>query len=333
MTATSDRAPLLVAVEGLRASVGRNETRLPILRGVDLSVRRGEILGIVGETGAGKSMTARAMLGLAGPQVAVSWDTYSFDGREIESRDEFAGLRGKRIGFVPQHPRGSLNPVFSVGDQLEDAVKRLAGVRGRSARDEAIRLLTRVRISDPERRLGAFPHELSGGMCQRVCIAIALAGRPDLIIADEPTTGLDVTIQAEVLKLLDELIREGGAAGILITHDMAVVSETCDTVAVMYSGRVIDHGPTREIFGGALHPYGSLLVEIAQSLDRGDEPGVIPGSIPAPGENLAACAFAPRCSRVTEACWTVEPPKVERGGQAAYCHNPVPAANPRVGGG
>jgi peptide/nickel transport system ATP-binding protein len=315
-------APPLVEVTGLRVEFPTDRGPLHVLRGVDMTVRRSEILGVVGETGAGKSMTARALLGLTDSHAVVQMDSYRFDGRDLTTRGQIQTLRGRRIGFIPQHPRGSLNPVFTIGDQLTDAVRRLRNLRGRAAREEAIELLRKVQIPDPARRMSAYPHELSGGMCQRICIAIALAGQPDLFIADEPTTGLDVTIQAEVLALLRDLIRDNNAAGLLITHDMGVVAETCDRVAVMYAGRVVDEGPTSSMFDGPLHPYGLMLLNVARSLDRGEQPMTIPGSIPAVGEPLAACAFAPRCPRATDECLTVEPPRVAAGGEVAYCHHP-----------
>jgi len=315
----------LLEVAGLELSFVRPDGDLPILRGVDLNVARGEILGLVGETGAGKSMTARAVLDLLDASARLRLGRYAFDGIDVREPGSVEPLRGHRIGFVPQHPRGSLNPVFSVGTQLTDTIRRLNGGGKKNAHQEAVRLMKQVQIPDPERRMKAYPHELSGGMCQRICIAIALAGRPDLVIADEPTTGLDVTIQAEILSLLTDLIRDEGAGGLLITHDIGVVAEVCDRVAVMYSGRIIDSGPTADLFGGALHPYAALLLRIAVALDEGIEPEVIPGSVPTPGEPLDACAFAPRCPRATEICATTEPPRAERDTQFAFCHHPLDA--------
>ena len=320
MTGASDR---LVEILDLRVEFPGRGGTLPVLRGVDLVVRRGEILGLVGETGAGKSMTARALLGLLDPNARMRVGAYQFDGEDVTDPVKIASMRGHRIGFIPQHPRGSLNPVFTVGDQVTDAVRRLRGLRGGEARSEALRLLRQVQIPDSERRMRAYPHELSGGMCQRVCIAIALAGRPDLVLADEPTTGLDVTIQAEILALLRDLIREEDAGGILITHDIGVVAEVCDRVAVMYAGRIVDSGPTHQLFDETLHPYAALLLRIAIALDEGGDPEVIPGSIPVPGDAIAACAFAPRCPRATEECRFIEPPIVSRQDQVAFCHHPI----------
>ena len=296
---------------------------LPILRGVDIEVMPGEILGVVGETGAGKSMTARAVLDLLPAGSAVSFRSCSFGGQDfipVKARQE---ARGHRIGFVPQRPRGSLNPVFRVGRQLSDALRRLRGLGRRAAKKEALDLLRSVRITDPERVYRSFPYELSGGMCQRVCIAVALAGEPELIIADEPTTGLDVTIQAEILRLFGDLISEHNTAGMLITHDLGVVADVCDRVAVMYAGRVVNTGTTAEIYREALHPYANRLVSIAASLDSGGAPREIPGRVPNPGDDLASCAFAPRCFRAESDCFEQEPPLVDAEGQLAFCHHPL----------
>ncbi|MXX44585.1 MAG: ABC transporter ATP-binding protein [Acidimicrobiia bacterium] len=296
---------------------------LPILRGVDLEVRPGEILGVVGETGAGKSMTARAILDLLPAAATVSFEECTFGGTDFIPPRARQLARGHQIGFVPQRPRGSLNPVFRVGKQIVDTLRRLRGMARTQAREEALNLLRSVRITDPERVYRSYPHELSGGMCQRVCIAIALAGEPELIIADEPTTGLDVTIQAEILKLLGEVIAEHNAAGMLITHDLGVVADVCDRVAVMYAGRVINLGTTVEIYREALHPYANQLVSIAGSLDSGGTPQEIPGRVPNPGDELVACAFAPRCFRAEDDCYGEEPPLVHIGGQVAFCHHPL----------
>lgn len=311
----------LLEVRGLEVGI----QGLPILRGVDMEVRPGEILGVVGETGAGKSMTARSVLDLLPAAASVSFETCTFAGRDFISSKARQAARGSRIGFVPQRPRGSLNPVFRVGYQLSDTLRRLRGSGRREARRAALDLLRAVRITDPERVYRSFPHELSGGMCQRVCIAIALAGEPDLIIADEPTTGLDVTIQAEILRLLGELITERHAAGMLITHDLGVVADVCDRVAVMYAGRVVNVGATTEIYREALHPYANRLVSIATSLDSGAAPREIPGRVPNPGDDLAACAFAPRCFRAGSACFDQEPPLVDGARQITFCHHPLGA--------
>jgi peptide/nickel transport system ATP-binding protein len=314
----------LLDVKGLTVAVRSRRGSTPILRGVDIGVRRGEILGLVGETGAGKSITARAILGLLANGIEQTFESYTFDGREVRSISEVWELLGSRIAFVPQNPRGSLNPVFTIGDQLQDVVGRLRGLRGREAAEESLRLLTLVQIPDPKRRMQAYPHELSGGMCQRVCIAIALSGKPDLIIADEPTTGLDVTTQAEILALLRELIAMNGSAGILISHDVGVIAQLCDRVAVMYAGRVVNIGKTGPLFDNALHPYASLLLGIASKLDDGEDPEVIPGHVPAPKDYGSGCVFAPRCYRALDVCRTSDPPLVERQEQRAWCYNPLP---------
>ena len=320
---TDDVVGPLLQLANLRVWLPTRSGAAEILRGVDIEVMRREIHGLVGETGAGKSMTARALLGLLPAGVTGQFDTYRFDGVDVSNPEKLSNLLGRRIGFVPQNPRASLNPVFTIADQLTDAVRRLRGLRGKEAKAAALDLLRQVQIPDPERRMSAYPHELSGGMCQRVCIAIALAGRPDLIIADEPTTGLDVTIQAEILALLQELIHEGGAGCVLITHDIGVVAEICDRVSVMYAGRIVDSGPTSAVFDEPLHPYAWLLLKIAINLDKGLEPAVIAGNVPTPGEAAAKCVFAPRCPRATTECIEHEPPRVKRESQFAFCHHPL----------
>lgn len=317
MTALLEVSDLQVDIEGLH-----------ILRGVDISVGKGEILGVVGETGAGKSMTARAVLDLLPAKATVSFGSCTFGGQDFIPVKARQAARGHRIGFVPQRPRGSLNPVFRVGSQLSDTLRRLLGLNRKDSRDRALELLRSVRITDPERVYRSFPHELSGGMCQRVCIAIALAGEPELIIADEPTTGLDVTIQAEILRLLSDVISEHNTAGLLITHDLGVVADVCDRVAVMYAGRVINLGATSEIYRSAFHPYANRLVSIATSLDSGGSPREIPGRVPNPGDPLAACAFAPRCFRAESNCFEHEPPQFEEAEQLAFCHYPITETAP-----
>lgn len=311
----------LLEFSGLQVDIGG----LPILRGVDIEVRQGEILGVVGETGAGKSMTARSILDLLPSKSTVSFQTCTFAGQDFTPARARQQARGHRIGFIPQRPRGSLNPVFRVGSQLYDTLRRLRDMNRREAKNQALELLRSVQITDPERVYRSFPHELSGGMCQRVCIAIALAGEPELIIADEPTTGLDVTIQAEILRLLGDVILEHNAAGMLITHDLGVVADVCDRVAVMYAGRIVNLGNTAEIYRQALHPYANQLVSIATSLDSGGAPREIPGRVPTPGEDLAACAFAPRCFRADAACFEQAPPLSVSEGQMAFCHHPLTA--------
>lgn len=313
----------LLEVRGLRLDIVSQAGTIPMLRGVDLQVAPGEVLGLVGETGAGKSMAARAILGLPVRGAKVSFEHFTFDGLDLRDRRAFRDVHGRLIGFVPQHPRASLNPVFTIGNQLCEAIGRLRGVGRRAAREAAVKLLAQTRIVDPDRCMRSYPHELSGGMCQRVCIAIALAGNPRLIIADEPTTGLDVTVQADILVLLRNLIAEHGTAALLITHAIGVVAQVCDHVAVMYAGRIVNNGPTADVFEAPLHPYAAKLLGIARALDRGEDPEAIPGQVPRAGEPLDACAFAPRCERADEKCRLVEPPLVRRGAQTAHTHYPV----------
>lgn len=287
----------LLEVRGLEVEI----QGLSILRGVDMEVSPGEILGVVGETGAGKSMTARSILDLLPARAGVSFASCRFDGEDFIPVKARRQARGRRIGFVPQRPRGSLNPVFRVGRQLSGALRRLRGLGRREARSGALDLLRSVRITDPERVYRSFPHELSGGMCQRVCIAVALAGEPDLIIADEPTTGLDATLQQQVLELVVEQVSARGASLLLITHDIAVARQTCEQIAVMYSGRVMESGPTEAVTAAPANPYTTALLKAFVTVDQG-RMYAIPGAVPALSGPLTECPFAARCERVGPEC-------------------------------
>jgi peptide/nickel transport system ATP-binding protein len=228
-----------------------------VLRGVSLTVRRGEIVGLVGESGSGKSLTALAVLGLVPPPGRVLAGTVRLDGRDLLGlpEPELRKVRGGRIGMIFQDPATALNPVYTIGFQVAEAVAAHRRVSRREAREEAVRLLERVALADARRRLGAYPHQLSGGQRQRVMIAMALAAGPDLLLADEPTTALDVTLQAQVLELLERLRQELGLAVLLITHDLAVVAETCDRAAVMRAGEVVEEAAVEELFRRPGHPY------------------------------------------------------------------------------
>ena len=283
--------------------------RVPAVDGVSLSIERGKTLGLVGESGCGKSVTAMSILRLvAAPGV--------IEAGEILLRDASGGVlnlvtlpeprlrevRGGRIGMIFQEPMTSLNPVFTIGDQIAEAVLLHRDVSRAEARGRALEMLELVRMADPKRRLDEYPHQLSGGMRQRVVIAMALACEPDLIIADEPTTALDVTIQAQILDLLADLRERLGTAILLITHDLGVVAETCDDVAVMYAGRIVERAPAAALFAKPRHPYTIGL--LAARPERGSRAGdratgrlrTIPGMVPAPQHFPAGCRFHPRCA-------------------------------------
>jgi peptide/nickel transport system ATP-binding protein len=301
--------------------------------GVSLDVDAGQTVGLVGESGCGKSVTSLATLGLLPKRgVRVSGEV-SFDGRNLLSLsdDEMRDIRGQDIAMVFQDPMTSLNPVIPVGLQVTEVLERHRAMVGEEARAEAEQLLRRVGIPDPDRRLKDYPHQLSGGMRQRALIAMALACQPRLLIADEPTTALDVTIQAQILELLKELVVGSDTALILITHDLGVVAGICDTVHVMYSGRIVESAQRRELFANPRHPYtGGLLASIPRlDAPRGEPLHPIPGT---PRDTLpwtSACAFAPRCANSVDAC-TESSPELEddlsERGRRLRCYNPlVPA--------
>jgi len=279
--------------------------RVPAVDGVSLSIDRGRTLGLVGESGCGKSVTAMSVLRLVAAPGVIEAGEILLQGRRDNAIDlvrlpepELRKVRGGRIGMIFQEPMTSLNPVFTIGDQVAEAVLLHRDVSRAEARSRALEMLRLVRMADPEQRLDEYPHQLSGGMRQRVMIAMALACEPDLIIADEPTTALDVTIQAQILDLLADLRRRLGTAILLITHDLGVVAETCDDVAVMYAGRIVERAPATELFARPLHPYTiGLLAARPGGGGRADGPlRTIPGMVPAPQDFPSGCRFHPRCA-------------------------------------
>ncbi len=277
---------------------------VPIVRGLELSVGRGEALGIVGESGCGKSVTWLAALRLLGRNVTTGGEVL-LEGRDIGrlSERDLARVRGGRIALIFQDPSSALNPVQRIGTQLTDVLCQHRGLGGEAARREALRLLDRVGIADGPRRLRQYPHEFSGGMNQRVMIALALAGEPDVLVADEPTTALDATIQAQVLDLIRDIRRETGMALILISHDIGVVGDLCDRIAVMYAGRIVETAATRDLLTRPRHPYTQGLLAALPTLDgprRRLTP--IPGTVPAPAAIPPGCAFAPRCPIAISRC-------------------------------
>jgi peptide/nickel transport system ATP-binding protein len=290
----------LVALRDLRVSFDGHAA----LRGIDLDVAAGEAVGLVGESGCGKSVTWLAALGLLPGKARVTGSA-KLDGQEMLGAPPalLDRVRGGRIAMIFQDPASSLNPVIRIGRQVEEALRLHRGLQGAAARAEARRLFDQVGIADAARRLDAWPHELSGGQNQRVMIAMALAGRPELLVADEPTTALDVTIQAQILGLLQALRRETGMALVLISHDLGVVAESCDRVCVMYAGRIVEQAPVASLFARPTHPYTRGLLGALPPLEGPRRPlSAIPGGVPEPWAMPPGCAFAPRCQRRSAAC-------------------------------
>jgi oligopeptide/dipeptide ABC transporter ATP-binding protein len=301
-----------------------------IVRAVDhvsFELRRGETLGIVGESGSGKSMTALSILRLVQPPGEIQGGPISFNGRhdllELRERDMRA-IRGAEIGFIFQEPMTALNPVFTIGDQIGEALLVHDKATRSEAREKALHLLEAVRIPEPARRLRDYPHQLSGGMRQRVLIAIALACQPLLLIADEPTTALDVTIQAEILDLLQEMKAKFHLALLLITHDLGVVASHADRIAVMYAGRIVEEGPTRQVFRSPAHPYTRGLLASMPGGAPGQRLQAIEGTVPNLANLPSGCAFAPRGPSRFEWCSAIPPPYDVGPDQRARCHLHAP---------
>jgi oligopeptide/dipeptide ABC transporter ATP-binding protein len=288
----------LLEIRGLRTSFATRDGSVKAVDGIDFHVDRGEIMGLVGESGCGKSVTALSIMRLVAKPGHVDAGEIMFDGQNLLtlSDESMRKVRGNRISMIFQQPTSSLNPVWDVGRQIEEVLRIHRGMKGTAAEARALELLRMVGIPDPERRLKAYPHEMSGGMAQRVMIAMALACEPELLIADEPTTALDVTIQAQILDLIRNLRDETGTAIILITHDLGVVAEMCDRVAVMYAGEIVEQSDVGTLFREPRHPYTQGLIGSIPVVGRiRDELSVIPGNVPNLIDLPVGCRFAPRC--------------------------------------
>jgi oligopeptide/dipeptide ABC transporter ATP-binding protein len=314
----------VLAVEGLNVWFRAKPAPARIIDGVSFTVERGRTLCLVGESGCGKSVTALAIMGLLPrPPAEIRGGSIRFDGRDLLRLPtrELAELRGDRLSMIFQEPMTSLNPVFTIGRQLTEIIRRHRRVPRAEALARARLMLERVRIPEPERRLGQYPHELSGGMRQRAMIAMALANEPLLLIADEPTTALDVTIQAQILALIRRLQAETGSAVVLITHDLGVVAEMAHEVAVMYAGKLLEKAPVAAIFADPQHPYTLGLMSAVPRLERGrSRLASIAGTVPPPHRFPPGCRFSTRCPFADARCRELEPPLAELGaGHAAAC--------------
>ncbi len=330
----SGAAPLL-QVRDLETLLFIGDRALPAVNKVSFTLGQGETLGVVGESGCGKSMTALSLLRLLPqPPARIVGGQVLFDGRDLLrlSTDEIRDVRGDAISMIFQEPMTSLNPVMTAGRQIAESLIRHRGMGRRAAMARSVEMLEQVRLPDPARRARDYPHQLSGGMRQRVMIAMAMATGPRLLIADEPTTALDVTIQAQILDLIDELQQRTGTALLLITHDLGVIAEMADRVVVMYAGSKVEEAPVEALFERPLHPYTIGLLASVPSIGRYREPASdqeqlaeIPGTVPGLSELPPGCAFAPRCALATERCRSQAPPLEEkRAGHAVSCWEAVP---------
>ena len=325
----------LLEIENLSVEFPSRSSVLHAVEGVSLSLDAGDVLGIVGESGSGKSVTMMALMGLVPYPGRVTASKMRFDGHDLMglSTKERNRLTGKDVAMIFQEPTTSLNPCFSVGFQLAETLRVHLGMDSKAAKRRSIELLEQVGISDPETRLKAYPHQLSGGMNQRVMIAMAIACNPKLLIADEPTTALDVTIQAQILDLLRSLQRERGMALVLITHNMGVVSDMAQRVAVMYAGQIMEQQPAQALFQRPRHPYTeALMAALPERSDGSARLATIPGMVPGLYDRPAGCLFAPRCSYADDDCRNQRPGLVNGLQAVVRCHHPLNlSGQPKVG--
>lgn len=320
----------LLQVKNLCVEFPTRRGVLTALNNVSFQINSGEVLGVVGESGAGKSLTGSSIIRLLEPPGRIAGGEILFNGRRIDnlSEDQMRKIRGKEIGAIFQDPLTSLNPLYTVGQQLIETIQTHLNLSQKQAQERAIELLESTGIPAARERINHYPHQFSGGMRQRVVIALALAAEPKLIVADEPTTALDVSIQAQIIDLLKKLCKEHGTAVMLITHDMGVIAETADRVAVMYAGRIIEVGPVHDVIQRPLHPYTAGLMrsipDIAHSLERLEQ---IPGSMPRLNAIPPGCAFNPRCKHVMERCKVERPELIQKQQRQVACwlHEGEPA--------
>jgi len=322
----------LLEVRHLRVEFPTRRGTLLALDDISFDISPGEVLGVVGESGAGKSLTGASIIGLLEPPGRVAGGEIVFDSRRIDhlSHEQMRAIRGREIGAIFQDPLTSLNPLYTVGRQLVETIQTHRPVSAQEARARAIRLLQDTGIPAAEARIDHYPHQFSGGMRQRVVIALALAAEPRLIVADEPTTALDVSIQAQIIALLKRLCREHGAAVMLVTHDMGVIAETCDRVAVMYAGRIVEIGPVHDVIHAPAHPYTAGLMGSIPAMDQERERlQQIEGAMPRLNAIPPGCAFNPRCPKAEDRCRRERPDLAVAGATRAACWlaGPAPGAD------
>ncbi|MDZ7746442.1 MAG: ABC transporter ATP-binding protein [Halobacteriales archaeon] len=312
----------VLSVTNLQTVFHTDKETIRAVDGISFDVHDGETVGIVGESGSGKSVTARSIMGLVeSPGEILPDSSIKFNGRELTelSDAEYREIRGSGIGMVFQDPQQSLNPVYTIGNQIREALRINRNIRGAEAREEAISLLEDVAIPDAARRLDEYPHEFSGGMRQRAVIAMMLACNPEFIICDEPTTALDVTIQAQIIELLDEIQEKRNLSILFITHDMGVIAEIADRVNVMYAGQIIESAPVEDLFANPKHPYTEgLLGAIPGQQAEGEPLRTIEGDVPTPNEEATYCRFAPRCPEAFDACDAIAPVRVSVGDDSEH---------------
>ena len=312
----------LLCVKNLVVEFPNRRGTLRAIDGISFDIAPGEILGVVGESGAGKSLTGASIIGLLEPPGRIASGEILLEGQRIDNltNDQLRHIRGRKIGAIFQDPLTSLNPLYSVGKQLTETIQAHLPVSNAEARRRAIDLLKDTGIPAAEQRIDHYPHQFSGGMRQRVVIALALAAEPKLIVADEPTTALDVSIQAQIISLLKNICKNRGAAVMLITHDMGVIAETCDRVAVMYAGRIVEIGPVHEVINQPAHPYtAGLLASIPDITQDREYLNQIDGAMPRLNAIPTGCAFNPRCPKVFDRCQVERPELVSAGATRAAC--------------
>ena len=312
----------LLQVKNLVVEFPNRRGTLRAIDGISFDIAPGEILGVVGESGAGKSLTGASIIGLLEPPGRIASGEILLEGQRIDNltNDQLRHIRGRKIGAIFQDPLTSLNPLYSVGKQLTETIQAHLPVSNAEARRRAIDLLKDTGIPAAEQRIDHYPHQFSGGMRQRVVIALALAAEPKLIVADEPTTALDVSIQAQIISLLKNICKNRGAAVMLITHDMGVIAETCDRVAVMYAGRIVEIGPVHEVINQPAHPYtAGLMASIPDITQDRDYLNQIDGAMPRLNASPTGCAFNPRCPKVFDRCQVERPELVSAGATRAAC--------------